>query len=267
MKKGTGKLSGIRIIRLLFVLIAFMTPTALFAAMPLVTDDAGTVGKGKIQIELGGEASSHKDNEDGVTVKEKGIEASGTFTYGLADPLDLVLGIPYMWARVEEDGETMIKDNGIGDISLEVKWRFFEKEGFSFALKPGITFPTGNDNKGFGSGRMTYGLLFIATKELEPFAVHFNAGYVRNENDIDERKDIYKASLAAEWKVAKSLRVVADTGIERNADPASITNPAFALVGIIYSLTENIDLDAGFKQGLNKAEVDHSIRAGVTLRF
>jgi hypothetical protein len=30
---------------------------------------------------------------------------------------------------------------------LELKWRFFEKDGLSFALKPGIAFPTGNEKK------------------------------------------------------------------------------------------------------------------------
>jgi hypothetical protein len=33
-----------------------------------------------------------------------------------------------------------------------VKWRFYEKDGLSFAIKPGIILPTGEEDKGLGDG-------------------------------------------------------------------------------------------------------------------
>ncbi len=264
-RKSTGY--GTSGLWLILFAIVLMVPATSYAARPLVTDDAGTVGKGKTQVELGVEWFSWKDTVEDVRVKETGTEVSGVFTYGLSESVDLVAGLPYVWSKAEEDGETAFSDNGLNDISLEAKWRFFEKNGFGLALKPGITFPTGDHEKGFGTGRVTYGLTFIASKEMAPFSFHFNAGYSRNENKVDERKDLWSASLAATYEAVKNLNIVGDIGFERNADPTVRTAPAFALVGLNYAVNDYVMFDAGYKFGLNKQEVDHSIIAGVTLSF
>ena len=254
---------------LMFLLIAgiLVVSSSSFAARPLVTDDSGTVGKGKFQVELGVESSSRKNTEDDVEIKETGTELSGVFTYGVTDSIDMVVGFPYSWKKVKEDGETVFDANRFSDVSMEVKWRFYEKDGLGFALKPRVTLPTGNEEKGFGTGRAGYGLTFIASKEMEPFSFHFNAGYTMNDNKVEERKDIWSASVAATFEAAKGLNLVGNTGVERNADPEVQTAPAFALVGLNYSLNDHIMLDAGFKFGLNKQEVDNAFIAGVTLNF
>jgi hypothetical protein len=152
-------------------------------------------------------------------------------------------------------------------MTLEAKWRFFEKGAFAMALKPGVSFPTGNDNKGFGTGRMTYGALLIATQEIGPVSLHLNAGYRRNDNDTDERKDIWGADIAAVVTVAKPVKLVANVGTKTNTDRTAATDPAFFLGGLIYSITDKIDLDLGYKRGLNKAEADNTYIGGLTMRF
>lgn len=145
--------------------------------------------------------------------------------------------------------------------------RFYEQEGLSFALRPGITLPTGNDDKGLGSGKPTYSLFFIATKELKPFLVHLNFGYIRNENKLDERVDIWHASLAGEFEATESLRIVLNVGQEKNPDRIADKDPAFILAGMIYSVTKYFDVDFGLKRALNNAEPDYTILGGITLRF
>jgi opacity protein-like surface antigen len=39
------------------------------------------------------------------------------------------------------------------------------------------------------------------------------------------------------------------------------------LGGVIYSLTEKIDLDLGYKYGITRPEVDHTMLAGITIKF
>jgi hypothetical protein len=39
------------------------------------------------------------------------------------------------------------------------------------------------------------------------------------------------------------------------------------LGGLIYSLAENVDISGGYKYGLTRSEVDHTILAGITFRF
>ena len=240
---------------------------ATFAAHPLITDDASTQGKGKFQIEVNSEFTYDKETEEGVTTRETGWEVSTIISYGIIDNVDIVLGIPYQWKKVKEDGVATSEENGISDISLEVKWRFYDRDDFGFALKPGMTFPTGDDERGLGAGRVTCTMFFITTKEIEPWAFHLNLGYIRNENKVGERKDIWHVSLASEVEIINNLKGVGNIGIERNADKSSNTAPAFILGGLIYSILENLDIDLGIKAGLNKPETDYSVLAGITLKF
>ncbi len=251
----------------MFLVWMLTFPSLCQAAHPLSTDDAGTLGKGVFQVEVGGEISRHTVEEDGVKTRDDCRNLSPSLSYGIADTVDLIVGYPYVWLKSEEDGATISKEDGFSDLSLAVKWRFLEKNGFNLALKPGVTLPTGNEDKGLGSGRETYNIVFIATKDIEPFAFHFNAGYTRNENKLDERKDLWAASLAGEFKLGEAIKLVGETGLSRNADPSSETNPAFAAAGIIYALTEKLDIDIGYKAGLNKAETDHTFLAGITVKF
>jgi len=232
-----------------------------FAAHPLITDDAFTQGKGKFQFELNGEYG-HKNE---CRVVEDEAEIAATLTYGINDQIDVILGIPYIYER-EKNSETTI-NNGFSDTSVALKWRFYEKAGLSLALKPGVTLPTGNDERELGSGRVTYGIFFIATKEVALFAFHLNLGYKRNENKVDEREDLWHASLAGEMKISKELKVVANIGIEKKPERCSSIDPVFVIGGVIYSIRETLDVDFGLKSWLNNLDTDYAVLAGLTLRF
>jgi len=243
-----------------------------FAAHPLITDDTGTQGKGKFLFELNGQASydsmdSVDDTGANIKTKSREREIKASLTYGVMENVDVILGMPYQWKRVEESDVTTSDVSGIADMSLELKWRFYENDGFSFALKPGLTLPTGDKDKDLGTGRATVSLFFIATKELNPLTFHCNLGYKRNENQLEQREDIWHASLAGEYKVIQNLRLVANIGAERNTDPSSNTHPAFLLGGVIYSIRENLDFDFGIKIGLNETEKDFTFLGGIALRF
>lgn len=243
-----------------------------FAAHPLITDDTGTQGKGASQIEVNAELSYDREKSGGVSARQTGWEVSAVFSHGITDNLDVVVGLPYQQFRIREDGDVAAKEHGISDVSLEAKWRFYEKEGLSLALKPGITLPTADEEKGLGNGEISYGLTFIATKEMEPLVLHVNIGYLRNgyklrEDREENRRDIWHASLAAEASVGKDVRLVANVGIERNGDRTSTNHPSFILGGAIYSLSESVDLDFGIKAGLNEPETDRAILAGIAWRF
>ena len=254
------------------VLTMFIYSTTAFAAHPLITDDTGTQGKGKFQVEVNSEFNYDREKEEGVTTKETGGEIAAILSYGILDNIDIVLGMPFQMLKIKEDDELTSRERGISDLSLEVKWRFYEKDGLGFALKPGITLPTGNEKKGLGNGRPSYGLAFITTKELGPWAFHFNLGYTRNEYKLREdkeanRNDIWHVSLASVVEVVKNLKLVGNIGVERNPEKASSKHPAFILGGLIYSISENVDIDIGVKGGLNKPETDFTILAGIAFRF
>jgi hypothetical protein len=238
-----------------------------WAAHPLITDDSGTQGKGKFQLELNGQCDWDKDDTEDISVKTTGGQAAAILSYGIVENVDLILSLPYLWRKAEVNEITVYDEKGFGDAVLETKLRLFEKNGFSMALKPGISFPTGDDEKGLGAGQLGGHLFLIASQELGSWAFHGNLGYIRNESKVDERKDIWHASLAATWEVIKNLKLVADVGIERNPDTDANNDPAFLIGGIIYSIKENFDVDFGVKCGLTKSETDISALAGITFRI
>jgi len=236
--------------------------TVAFAAHPLITDDAGTMGTGKSQLELTGEYGHDKEN--GVTTKTR--QGDACFTYGLSDAVDLVIDLPYLHVRTSDD-TTTLTENGFSDTSLAVKWRFYEHDGLSLALKPGVTLPTGDDEEGLGAGKTTYSLFFVTSKEMDPWAFHLNLGYIRNENTLDEEKDLWHASIASTLALTENLTAVANLGVESTPDKLVGTDPAFVLAGLIYALSEEVALDCGIKYGLNDPETDYTVLAGVTWKF
>jgi hypothetical protein len=242
-------------------------PELSWAAHPLITDDAWTQGKGRFQLEVNGQYERDEENADGISVKARGGQFGSTLSYGIVENTDLVLTLPYQWGKIEENGVTTYDERGISDAVFETKWRFFEKDGLGLALKPGISIPTGNDEKGLGTGKVGYQVFFIGSKAIEHWSFHANLGYLRNENKIGEQRNIWHASLASTWEVIKDLNLVANIGIERNPDDSAKNNPAFLIGGFIYSLFENFDIDCGFKYGLTSSEVDNTFLAGITLRF
>jgi len=244
--------------------LALLAPRHALAAHPLITDDTGTQGdRGRFQLELNGELSSHRRALGGVEVKESARELAAIVSMGVLEEVDLVVGVPWASSDVRENGALVAADTGLGDTSVEVKWRFLEVEGFSLAVKPGLA---------FGGGNYALGATLIATQALGPFTVHANGSFTRNEFKLKEdrdasRGDIWHGSLAAVLEVMQGLQAVANAGVETNGDRSSNVWPAFALAGAIYSVTDRLALDLGVKFGLNEAEPDLTGLAGMALRF
>ena len=259
------KLNGVTKIIIFLSLLFIASPS--WAAHPLITDDTGTQGKGKFQLELNGQYDWDDEDDGDVSVDYTGAETAATLSFGIAENVDLVLSLPYLWGKEKDDDVTVYDENGIGDTTLEAKWRLFEQNGFSLALKPGIRFPTGDDDKGLGSGKVGGHVFLIASENIGSWAFHANLGYIRNENDIEERKDLWHASVAAVWEAVENLNLVANIGVERNPDAQADDDPAFFIGGIIYSIRENLDVDLGVKFGLTDSETDISALAGLTFRF
>ncbi len=238
-----------------------------WAAHPLITDDTGTQGAGKFQLEVNGQYDHDKEEVGGSTIKATGTSAAMALSYGLLESVDLVVGLPYQWYTEKSDGVIDARESGVSDMSVEVKWRFFGEANLSMALKPGMSIPSGDEDKGLGAGKTTYGGYLIITSTHDRWAHHFNLGYLRNENKLDERESIWRLSLATEYTLSEKTRLAANIGMETNPDKSSDREPAFGLLGLIYSPQKDLDLSGGVKAGLNDVETDLSVLAGVTLRF
>lgn len=109
-----------RMIAVAFLMtVASVSPS--FAAHPLLTDDTRSQGRGGFQIEVNSELTYDEENDEGITTKETGGKVSSILSYGITENVDIVIGVHYQWFRVKEDGSVVAREDGISDVSLEMK--------------------------------------------------------------------------------------------------------------------------------------------------
>lgn len=255
---------------LLFVLCVSISSVAQ-AAHPLVTDDTGTQGAMKFQVETSAEFGWDKESAHGITTLSDYQLLNVAVTAGMLEALDLIVSYPYTWQKIEDNAGNNLNNNGLKDLSLSLKWRFLEFGPASVAIKPSITFPTGNRDKGLGAGRAGYGATLISTVEYKPVAVHANLGYTNQKyTDADKdgsRQHLWNLSLAGTVEVLKGLQMVAEVGTTSNPDKGSNTWPTFMGGGVIYSVLESLDLSLGIRGGLTVPQTDMALLAGMTFKL
>lgn len=159
-------------------------PLSAWAALPLITDDTGTQGKGKFQVEIGAAYDRGRETVDGTMLKETVFSIVSTLTYGVNERIDIFVNVPYAWSSSQSGDEPNVRVDGISDTALGIKRRFFDREGLSLGLKPFITVPSGNDAKTLGTGKVDYGVQLIGSKEAGPLELSCQPRlYAKPEHD------------------------------------------------------------------------------------
>jgi hypothetical protein len=258
----------LRTLRSILVALGLL-PVPTLAAHPLVADDTGTQGARAVQLELTAEVLRDRPDPSALDV---GGSAAATLSLGVSESVDVVLGVPAAWSRSSAGGGIVDEAAGAADASLDVKWRFLEAAGFSAAVKPGVSLPTGDARRGLGAGSPGYGLALVGSQALGPISLHVDAGWRRQDHlHLEDRSthlhETWHASAAIAAAVTKRLRLVANVGAESPGERGATAWPAFALVGAVYSITRALDLDAGVRTALNAAGTDLVALAGAAYRF
>ncbi|VVD98085.1 transporter [Pandoraea terrigena] len=237
--------------------LALFCPLSAFAAHPLVSDDTGTQGDGKWQFETNGEVTSKQQDMGRQTLW------NGTLTRGVGEALDLYVDVPYTHLQNRSDAE----GNGFGDVETGAKWRMYDDGAFSIGLKPYLSFPTGNDQRGLGSGRVNAGATLLTQYETDKWTFLFNAGAAYQPNRQGDRQSLWKVSGAVLYRVLPTTQLILDVGASQNPDVTQRTHPAFMILGAIYSPKSWLDLDVGYRRGLNPQTYDYSWMGGMTVRW
>lgn len=243
--------------RRLLALLA-LWPAWAAASHPLITEDTGVLGRGVGQIELHGERA--RDKAEGETTRR--VDASAVLSYGVTEKADLQIELPYL--REQAASEVA---KGRGDASLSLKWRFFDAERLSLVAKPDLHFATGRDEHGLGAGRARWGLSLVAGYAAGRVELLAHAGYLKHRNTLGERTSLGHASIAGIYKATEKLKLALDLGRDRNPDPASGASIREVVLGLMYALSEDIDLGLGLKKGLSDPADDRALLAGMKLRF
>lgn len=248
--------------RFLFTLaIAIVAVPGARAAHPLLTEDTRVQGQGNYQLEM--MAEGQRDRPPGARVRTLQLEA--VLSHGIAEDADLQFGIPWLRQRVE-DASGSARMSGAGDAAMDLKWRFYRKGSFSLAVKPGITLPTGDEARGLGTGRAGWGSLAIVSWEPRSLALHAHAGYQRNRNSLGERESLNQLSGSAVYRARDQLKLVAELTRETSPDPAQ-SYLRVLVIGGIWSVTEYLDLSAGWRRGSGAAAGHRALLLGATFAW
>jgi hypothetical protein len=220
-----------------------------YSAHPLNTEDTGTQGRGGWQLELNGE----RNRDEGV----RGAHAMAVLSYGIAQSADLQVGTPW---------QDLGGERGMGDALVAVKWRFWEEGPLSFGLRSGFLLPTGDEQRGLGNGKANFAALLVGSYEGERWIFHAHAGYRDNRNVLGHRGTLTELSAAVLYKVTESVRPLLDVSRSTNPDPSSDKALQSAVLGMIWQVTKDLDLDVGVRRG-NEPAIDRALMLGATIRW
>ncbi|WP_345780593.1 transporter [Sulfurihydrogenibium sp.] len=211
----------------------------------LIWDDTETLGTGNSQ------------NENYFFYKKTMDEKEGSyifnFTYGANDKTDIALNVPFGYLKNYENVYT-----DISDPSVEVKYRFYEKDGIKFAIKPFLGIPVKHDSE-FSEHHFSYGITLVSQFNLEKITFYANSSYMVHKNRILGQNEFFQ-SISAEYNLSDNLSIISTLFLSSYGQTEE-----GGLIGVGYSKGK-IEISFGIGK-LFKPQNDYSIYSGITFRF
>jgi hypothetical protein len=228
------------------------------AAHPILTEDPGTQGAGKFELELGFAA-----RQGDPSIPGRSNVFAPQFSIGVTDSLDLI-GQAFWVSQTPTQAPTVLGD---GDTALDFKWRFYQKDNLAFAVRAGLDVPTGDVSTGLGAGELGGHAIGVVGITFGDYAVYANAAYAYTRTP-GSRSNLGAFSVALTRQPDDSpLRTFIEAATSSNPDPANTQWPAIARTGFIYTVVDGFDVDAGIQTRLNKSAARWAWLVGATLRW
>lgn len=241
---------------------------------PDKTESPFTVDAGHFQIEA--DLFSYSVDRHNAVRTDTRVEsfsvAPVNLKAGLLNNLDLQIILPtYNSVRTDDRTTappTVTRQRGFGDVVTRIKWNFWGNDGgtTAFALMPYLKLPTNQEQ--LGNGSVEGGL-------IAPFAVKLPCGWdLGLMTQLDVVRDGGTSGYHPEFvnsitfshdivgKLGGYVEFFSSVSTERGSSWVGTVD-----VGFTYSLTENIQLDAGINLGLTRSADDVNPFVGITFRF
>jgi hypothetical protein len=230
------------------------------AAHPLISEDTGTQGAGKFELEVGAQWG----RESGGSAAEIDPQLS----FGARDELDLIVR-PSLFRFTGTAVDTAGGRGGLGPVALDVKWRAATFDAWSFGARAGIDTPSVTHT--LVPRTPGWHALVMATWQDGPTMFTSNVAYQRlpahDATGAPVRRDVMRFSAALVHAPVDEVRMLVDVAVRQSADPVDARWPAVAVLGVIVRGPAGIDLDAGYQARLNAAAPAGLWQAGATFRW
>jgi hypothetical protein len=133
-------------------------------------------------------------------------------------------------------------------------------------VRAGLEVPTAHDDLGLPHHNVSGHGLLVLTGDFAPFSINVNVGYTRAPEFLGTRPNLWHFSTAVAYQPTERLFLVLDTAIDSNTDSTRATPPLVSLLGLIYTIRPGLDVDVGYRQGVNPDAPEHQFLLGITLR-
>jgi hypothetical protein len=231
---------------------------------PDVTESAYTVEAGHFQVESD-LFKQVRNKSDGVKTVENDYNLAN-LKLGLTEKMDLQLVVPTFVSTTTRDINTnklIDKTSGIDDLTLRLKYNIWGNAGGKTALSvlPFVSLPTSS----FADNKVQGGLTL-------PFALkindEWNFGSQASISVVNEDDDKYHTEYLYSFTFGKELSKQFSCFVESYVNYSAYTKIAdtYANGGLIFSATDNFNIDAGINYGLNST-ADKLFFVGFSFRY
>lgn len=224
-----------------------------FAGHPFGTEDAGTQGKGNVEVEFNLERQHANDGT-------KTTSLGNRITMGIAPKIDLAVGYAYDFTKVENG----TKSRGMGSVEATLKAAVVEGKD----RIPTIGFKTGFSLPASEGGQVALLATAIAEWSFEPIRIFANVGAdvgTRLAGNEESTTSI-RASVAASREIRKKWNLLSELLWEKQTAP-SAPYAAKWLIGASKEIAETMSVDAGIRWGLTDDSPHVTYLAGFTIGF
>jgi len=241
----------------------------LCAERPGLDTPACTVDPGHLQMEVGlGDWTLDKQPDSRTDTFVTGAISA---RYGVGNSTEIRFGWTVYGHSRTRDHATGAVDrvSGIGDVTIGLKQNLSSPsgDGFSMALLPYATLPTGKNGIGagdWGAGILlpaSYALTQIFTLELTP---EWDAAV---DGDGKGRHSAYGSAAGLGVKLNEQWSMSVEGELIRDRDPAGHSTRALAGAYLAWQPKDRMQFDAGAQAGLNHTTPDVEVYFGITEKF
>jgi hypothetical protein len=221
---------------------------------PLITDDPGTPGNGKWEINIPFTFAR--------TPRKKTFEAPRLdFNYGWGDHVQVKYEVAYTIVDERERGT----HTGVGDSLIGYKWRFIDEDqhGFAMSIYPQLEFntPPGVERRGVEESGANFFLPIEIGKTIGPFELAAEVGYEFVQHD----KDQWEYGVVVGYPATKKLELLGE--IHGNVDQNFHRNDLIINVGARWELNDTITLLVSAGRSLRSSDDSPTLLIYAGLRF
>jgi len=172
------------------------------AVSPLVVDDAGTVSRGKLQLNAVWQLSA-APGSDLMLVPVNPV-------YGVSDRGEA--GLLFGYIRRDLDDSGAASADGASDVILSTKWKLWEAgESLTLSGRLDVKLPAASPTKDLGSGHVDVGGVVLLTGCWGRTCIDWNVGYVaENVSHSDFGDDTWFLGQAVRYDLDGPLTLLAE---------------------------------------------------------